>query len=223
MFTTTDMNDLFSDRNDITYSHDGDESEQIVSAGIRTRGTVFRTTTRIGTICALRDLKYGLSKNSECIIIEVKTYIEIGFCSPYRLMDAISAMVTFIVFCEELSGRPQNVNEVSLGVGDDRFEMYYISNRFSHPIESSAFSKRYFLSYIHDPDGFVSVLSKWLERTGNEWSDARRRFSRNFAKQMFYDPDRVMSAANVFDLLPSDSVGGPEVLNDNARGCHPRM
>ena len=216
-FTTNDSNDLFSDRNDITYSHDGDESEQTVSARIHTRRTVFCTKTLVGEVSAVRDLMHGLRRSSEGISIEAKTSIEIGFCSPHKLVEAVSVMVTFIVFCEELAGRPQNVMEVTLSAGGDRFEMYYIAPKYKHPIESSDWAARYFLSFTHDPGEFVSILSKWMDRSDDGWSDARRRFSSSFAKQMSYDADRVVSAANVFDLLPSESVGGPSVISDSVR------
>jgi hypothetical protein len=45
-------------------------------------------------------------------------------------------------------------------------------------------------------------LKNWLDRN-DEWRSARVRFSRAFAYQNRYDIDRLVGAANMFDILPS--------------------
>jgi hypothetical protein len=55
------------------------------------------------------------------------------------------------------------------------------------------------------PETFVAVLTAWLARD-HEWRDARHRFSTAFAHQRRFTIDRIVGAANMFDILPSSAV-----------------
>jgi hypothetical protein len=61
------------------------------------------------------------------------------------------------------------------------------------------------LDAVQHPTAFSSVLANWLERQPT-WQDARARFLSCFAKQHRYDIDRLIAAANMFDILPSTAV-----------------
>jgi hypothetical protein len=57
------------------------------------------------------------------------------------------------------------------------------------------------------PDAFSAVLAAWLIRQA-EWRIARFRLIQNFRKQNSYTVDRLVAAANLFDILPESAVGG---------------
>jgi ApeA N-terminal domain 1 len=61
------------------------------------------------------------------------------------------------------------------------------------------------LDAVRQPDDFCRVLASWLDRD-DFWRDARGRFSNCFAKENSYDVDRLIGAANMFDILPSSAV-----------------
>lgn len=51
---------------------------------------------------------------------------------------------------------------------------------------------------------FTNVLKCWLERN-DTWRSARNRFSTALSDQHTYDIDRIVGAANMFDILPSSA------------------
>jgi hypothetical protein len=57
----------------------------------------------------------------------------------------------------------------------------------------------------HTPEYFASVLTTWLARD-HEWRSARFRFSTAFALQNSFTIDRLVGAANMFDILPASAV-----------------
>jgi hypothetical protein len=58
---------------------------------------------------------------------------------------------------------------------------------------------------VRDTRSFSDVLSNWLVRH-HEWRDARGRFFNSFAGQKSYTIDRLIGAANMFDILPQAAV-----------------
>ena len=54
---------------------------------------------------------------------------------------------------------------------------------------------------VREPNKFSDVLIAWLERDVT-WITARSRFSAGWRQHRNYDVDRIIRAANMFDLLP---------------------
>ena len=65
-----------------------------------------------------------------------------------------------------------------------------------------------------DPDGFAGVLAAWLERN-KTWRVARERFFQSSGEDKIYGADRIISAANIFDLLPEADFPDPETPLSN--------
>ena len=65
-----------------------------------------------------------------------------------------------------------------------------------------------------DPDGFAGVLAAWLERN-KTWRVARKRFFQSSEEDKIYGADRIISAANIFDLLPEADFSDPETPLSN--------
>jgi len=63
---------------------------------------------------------------------------------------------------------------------------------------------------------FGSVLRKWLARD-DQWRGARNRFDKCTAHQLVYDEDRIVGAANMFDLLPDSYVGPKRPIPETSR------
>jgi hypothetical protein len=61
------------------------------------------------------------------------------------------------------------------------------------------------LNAVAQPEDFARVLECWLARAA-DWHDARWRFFNSFARQRTYDIDRLVGAANMFDILPSSAA-----------------
>jgi hypothetical protein len=56
-----------------------------------------------------------------------------------------------------------------------------------------------------EPTAFASVLERWLA-ADHARKEARARFSDGFSKGNRYDVDRLVSSANMFDILPKNAV-----------------
>lgn len=56
-----------------------------------------------------------------------------------------------------------------------------------------------------DSDSFSHVLCLWLERD-DAWRNARSRFTTGWTRGSTYDADRMVGAANIFDLLPKEAI-----------------
>lgn len=68
------------------------------------------------------------------------------------------------------------------------------------------------LDPIHAPEEFRAVLTNWVERHAS-WHTARTRHLGCLRKGNDYDFDRLVAAANMFDILPADAVPGKNQLS----------
>ena len=68
-----------------------------------------------------------------------------------------------------------------------------------------------------EPEVFGRVMAGWLERDAT-WDLARTRFFAGWNNQRLYDPDRIVGAANVFEVLPREGMPPENSLpNDVAK------
>lgn len=72
------------------------------------------------------------------------------------------------------------------------------SNDNTHPADIP-------LDAIQRPAEFTAVLQHWVNRD-TSWHSARVRYDGCMRKTNSYDVDRLVAAANMFDLLPEDAV-----------------
>ena len=69
------------------------------------------------------------------------------------------------------------------------------------------------INAVSNPEEFSQVLASWLQRYDSR-NDARGRFFAWFEKQNSYDIDRLISAANMFDILPEEAFSSDVELSD---------
>lgn len=65
-----------------------------------------------------------------------------------------------------------------------------------------------------NPNIFSRVLRNWLLRH-TKWRDARSRFFSAFANQDIYTADRLIAAANAFDIIPSSAFPRRVTVSEN--------
>lgn len=126
--------------------------------------------------------------------------------SMYRFYRTLS-------FLEVLVGRPQNLLQltVSKAFGEQRpirVLQVYPSGFPKHERRVNGISPQPYdvlIDAVRRPAEFSCVLANWLARDGT-WRNARASFSSNFSKQQKHDKNRVVAAANMFDLLPDDAT-----------------
>jgi hypothetical protein len=131
-----------------------------------------------------------------------------------------------------LVGRPQNLSSLSLRVKSDADGPVILKIYWSLPArrDSSKEGRKphpgdVLLQGANEPEQFSNVMARWLDRQ-QSWHAARMRFDTSFAEQRHYDINRLIGAANMFDILPSSAVPGDVSLTDElkaAKDCSQRM
>ncbi len=125
-------------------------------------------------------------------------------------------------YLEILIGRPQNISDINLAVPIQGKE---------HPAQLSvdwSMLARYdyldkdrqpqptdmLIQPVQSKDEFSKVTAAYFNRSGG-WKDARWQFSTNYNKHRSYDIARMISVANMFDILPSDTFGPEPTLTED--------
>ncbi len=144
--------------------------------------------------------------------IRNKVVISIRFKTGLAFHEALKRASVLIDYLGMLVGRPQNLAGLGLRIGMETDSPAALDVDWSRAprrdksIESSQpGSFDVLVDAVQAPAEFADVLKDWLERH-EAWRGARWRFFRSFEKQRRYDPDRLIGAANMFDILPPSAV-----------------
>ena len=209
-FRPDDMNVLFNDR--IAFSYDCLPSyDAPVAAHYSGKSEIFHATTIIGSVSARRRIihSYPIFDVSDGVSISTTVYAVIEFPELIDLAECIRRLFLLRIFFSIVVGRPQNVVEMKMQVsvdgGDD--SEYEVDSRLfrmykkDSPDRTDLILGR-LLDASSDEQGFSRILTNWLSR-GSDWGEARKRYHYCIARGSAYDEDRLIAAANLFDLLPS--------------------
>ena len=180
--------------------------------------SVFTTDTVIGRISANHTPVFTMGNDHDHGLEKV-TELSIKFDEPLPVIESLYRMGRVLQFFDLVVGCTQNVSSISVHTGFDdpshSLELYAIgyAGRHSSREESQSGSILRITVLIHpvyDSTEFASVLRAWLDRDG-EWRTARIRLAHDWGKRL-YPYNRIIAAANVFDLLPNSVYGSKPVL-----------
>lgn len=172
---------------------------------------IFMAETVLGTVSASHRPSYAMP-GPHGISVNNRIDLDIAFKEGATVQEAITAVHTLLRFVEIIAGRPQTVLRLAflLPEIEDRpkiLDVYWSmsptredeeGDRKPHPGDLP-------IQAAETPEIFAAVLTTWLARD-HEWRDARHRFSTAFAHQRRFTIDRIVGAANMFDILPSSAV-----------------
>lgn len=182
-----------------------DNNSMIVYSTIKP--TIFSIDTAIGKISAHNCVI--TNQSIEKLSIEKKILVSIKFTDFLNIEEMYEKIDRVLRFLEIISGRPQNLLEVKVTVKDQDESEKLSLHLNTYPIRTkrtenpSPNSCDVLINADNKPEQFASLMSHWLKQDeDNTWLIARRRFSDAWDKQRSYDPDRIVAAANMFDLLP---------------------
>lgn len=133
--------------------------------------------------------------------------------SPITFEEAITRTLRLLRFLELIIGRPQNLQELAIFIdGGEHPEPLKVhwSHRPTRAVDTvgntgSPQPADLLLDPIQRQPEFVSVMQAWLEKD-EERQDARQRSHTSFTHQRTYPVDRLIGAANMFDILPKSAV-----------------
>ena len=140
--------------------------------------------------------------------------------TPVSFHTAIGRMYEMGFFLSMAAGRKQRVSRIHIVCVDDgkppghiqRVHTSFGWRKRPDSERDKAHPGDVPLDPIHEPAEFDAVLSHWIARH-DAWRIARSRYLDCLAKGNRYDPERLVAAANMFDVLPSDAVPGPVSLS----------
>lgn len=137
-------------------------------------------------------------------------HLNIAFDTKRTVEGAITGVIDTLRFLEIIAGRPQNVVELKFSLDAPSRERattldaYWCLRPQRHGDDESRKPHSADLPLqagIH-PEAFAGVLTRWLERNGG-WRVARARYATAAAYQSRYGTDRLIGAANMFDIMPA--------------------
>ncbi len=173
--------------------------------------------TTLGTLSVTHNYSYSMP-GPNGIKLENNIYVNVAFKEAATVDQALESVHTLLGFLEVLAGRPQRILRLmfrlsSTGDIPAMLEVYscMAPSRGGDPDDRKAHPRDLPIQAAQTPDHFVSVLSNWLARH-HTWRNARFRFSSSFACQHNYTIDRIVGAANMFDILPASATPAPVVL-----------
>lgn len=161
--------------------------------------------------------------------ISIKNWMGLSIepAAPITFHEAMDRMMTAVRFLSAIAGRRQGVHNIQLRIKPNDTSESSMSVHWSYgPTSAGANAAMHKphpgdvpLDPIHRPEEFSRVLKDWMAREEG-WRVPRVRFLNCLHKGNSYNADRLVAAANMFDLLPPDAVPLPTTLDpdlDDAR------
>lgn len=141
--------------------------------------------------------------------------------SPAHFSDALKTAYDLSCFFSMAAGRAQRVKRIILEVerlGEEHPAIFSVAP--SYPLDGGGSNSMrpnagdLPLDPIRSPEEFSCVLANWAGRHGS-WFPARWRYLGCISKGNTYDYDRLIAAANMFDILPSGLFPSRNELSAN--------
>lgn len=175
---------------------------------------IFYAKTKLGMVSASHGIKktFGASKGFE---VENIISVNLEFIRAETVSGAIEKAFRILRFLELLVGHPQSLLEflVRKETGQTEAEELEVYGsffpRYDRP-KTKQISFKTLINAVRNREEFSRTLTNWLE-WDNKRLYARNKFFYSFGKRI-YDVDRLISAADMFDVLPKeDSPHKPEL------------
>lgn len=159
-------------------------------------------------------------KRGERIVNTTKVHLEQD--APIPFLEAVNRMLDVLALLSTLAGRNQGVRDVRVALSSDELASSFALSAYCCyvPRRASARGSQYRPDRRDvplDPVGrapeFEAVVQNWIARH-EKWGAARRRYLGCLNRGSTYGVDRIVAAANMFDILPSSAVPSGTNLPD---------
>ena len=152
------------------------------------------------------------------VALESRIGFQVSWNRRTDLKTALIAIDTMSRFWELVVGRPQNLRNLLLNVPSGKnpslLKIYSpMANRWMRSLEERAPGPHdVLIDGVRSRAELGKVLRRWLA-LDNERRDARLSFANAFRKGNKFSEDRLIAAANMFDLLPPEAIPKKSSLN----------
>lgn len=179
---------------------------------------IFRCETVCGVVSGRRRITTHSSR-LDGTHIDSSVIIEVCFLQPVVFNIALESLVLVREFIDLVAGRLQNVSDIELTISRQeppaKLQVYWSlqSERDSSSAKKGADKFDLLLNIHTETEPFETVMAQWISRS-SEWRDARSRFFSGFRQTNNYGVDRLVAAANMFDILPSSALPKAPLICD---------
>ena len=223
-FHLSDAEQLFFDIEpwiqDDSYGHGDDPQSYTHTFSFSGPGVIFEAVTAIGKVSAYHAPSFtgpGMSGFSA----KNQVLVSIKLDRPISIEDLIAVTYRFKLFAEVCSGHPQGVDNISF-ISTEKMDK-------DHPIaldviishsedgkERDAYATGYDMlaAPCLDRSDFEALVVRWFDEDDHRRRVALSRFSSNLKNESYYDSNRLVSAASLFEWF--DSSRKVEVSEDIA-------
>ncbi len=172
------------------------------------KAQIFTADTPIGKISARHRPSLKSSSRTPAPHFSSRIVIFVEFSEAINVREADREIRTVLRFFNIMLGRPQNLEELQIiGSGSCSSDLYL--NMYPKYSRNSSIREPDFRNVLvdgaSDQENFSQLMCAWLLKEG-AWYVARSSFFAGWSNVGSYDPDRLVRAANMFDLLPDDAV-----------------
>lgn len=180
---------------------------------------IFRVGTALGTLSASNNPSFTMPGPAG-FTIKNRISVNIELADGISVVEATDRVITVLRFMEIMIGRPQNILDLRFFIeaAAERpilLDAYWSipPKRFGTEDDRSPHRIDTLIYAADEPEYFAGVLRQWLERH-TQWQEPRMRFASCFAGENRYDIDRLVGAANMFDILPASALPPETTLPD---------
>ena len=185
---------------------------------------IFSIETVLGRIFGSHNLTYG-SVGPDGIRLDNTILVTIVFKEEARFDEAMCDASALLLYLGLLVGRPQNFLKLRVRVKaedeiPDFLDVVSTMPIHRHPVHASEkpHSGDVLLDAIKDSEEFSLVTTNWFARHP-QWEDARMRFFNSYDEQQHYSVDRLISSANMFDILPKGALPSEIELGEELKAA----
>lgn len=195
------------------------ESDRPIFAYWTGKMQIFSADTILGKISACHQPSLDMGgPHGACISNRIVVFVD--FSRPKSVRDTDIEIRKVLRFFHTILGRPQNLIELQIiddgnpypESSDLQLSMYPNHSRRSSVREPDF--RDILIDAATDREDFSRLLCEWLLKE-ETWRIARSRFASGWSRARNYDADRIVGAANMFDLLPDNAVPS----NSTLEGC----
>ena len=175
------------------------------------KSTIFCTETVLGQVSA----RHTPTFSTGIFVDHVPTsdvVVSIKPLAPVTVVEALTRVETVLQFFDVIGGHSQNTREIRVYRRDAKVHggatvsVSILPDHRKHGSEEGTNPLRILVDPVTAAETFSNVLTEWLRRNEG-WGNARSRLSLLWSGSD-YDEDRIVRAANAFDLIPKCEYAG---------------
>ncbi|MGP9812015.1 hypothetical protein ACTZWT_10930 [Rhodopseudomonas sp. NSM] len=178
------------------------------------RGAIIESCCKVGII-TIWNATSERSPSSDGFEVRNRARVTVSFISPCNLEAALRSVWQIMSLFELVTQSCQNVEDVTLE-HKDAPEHSYLDLRFIHreseEVKSVMPTDVLVNGGLHEEE-FKTVLTQWMDAEQPRGA-ARQRFIDGFRRNFRYRTERLIGAANAFDLLPASDFTKAGALPD---------